>query len=303
MSSTPRTAGQEVARIAADNHGLITVSRLRTAGWLEAEIRRRVENGWLHRVHQGVYAVGHANLRAEARMLAAVLACGPGALLSHASAAWLWKLLPGHDGPIHVTTPGRRVRSRPGIISHRSTTFDPRDRRAKDGIPITSPTATIVGIAAIDARAAEEALNEALLHRLTSKDEVLRAIAKGGRRPGIKVMRQLERQMSGNDFSRREAEKILLRLIRTADLPPPRRNVKVSGFELDFYWPELRLNVETDGYQWHSTRTRLNRDRERDATLIAKGVHVLRFSFDQLKDRARTLARLAETIGRLRAEQ
>ena len=101
---------------------------------------------------------------------------------------------------------------------------------------------------------------------------------------------------SGGDFSRQAAEKVLRALIRDAGLPKPRQNVAVHGHELDFFWPELRLNVEMDGYRWHSTRARLNRDRRRDAGLTARGITVLRLAYDQLEEPRRLVAQLAAAI-------
>lgn len=120
-------------------------------------------------------------------------------------------------------------------------------------------------------------------------------LARRGGHRGAGAMRRLL-AASGGGFSRQEAERILLRLVHDAGLPEPRRNARVHGLELDFWWPELRLNVEMDGYRWHSTRTRLNRDRDRDIDLAARGIRVQRISYDQLRRPERVIARLAAAI-------
>ena len=125
-----------------------------------------------------------------------------------------------------------------------------------------------------------------------------------GRRAGHRGAGAMRRLLveSGGGFSRQEAERILIGLIRDAGLPEPLRNSRAHGFELDFHWPQLRLNVEVDGYRWHSTRSRLNRDRERDAELTARGVRVLRISYDQLRRPRRVVAHLAAAIALARAQ-
>jgi len=154
---------------------------------------------------------------------------------------------------------------------------------------------TVLDLAALDPDVAEAAWNEALMHRLSSEGEMAALLARRRGHRGTGAMRRLL-AASGSGFSRGEAERMLHRLIREAGLPEPRRNARVDWHELDFWWPELGLNVEMDGYRWHSTRARLNRDRERDAELTARGIRVLRFSYDQLGRPVRVVARLAAAI-------
>lgn len=295
-------AGDVISTLAQRHHGIVTTEQLRNRGLTRSQVRSRAGAGWLHRVHQGVYAVGYPPLTFEARLHAGVLACGPKALLSHRSAAELWKLLAPIAGPVHVTVQGRHVRDRTGIITHRSRVIRPRDRRIRTGIAVTSPSLTILEIARSEPNLAEDALNEALLHRLTSPDE-LRSLV--GHHFGDHGLRRLLPLIAAQDggFSRQAAEKRLRKLIGRAGLPAPRRNIPVHGHELDFYWPDLCLNVEMDGYRWHSTRSRLNRDRKRDAALSARGVRVLRFSYDQLNEPAKLIADLAATVALAAAER
>lgn len=281
--------------LAGRQHGVVSTRQLHGLGLTGDAIRHRVRTGLLTRIHRGVYAVGNSALPMHGRMAAALLACGPGSILSHGSAAVLWRLLDHLRGPIDVSTPHRRARRRPGIRTHQSRAIVEADRRRREGLPVTSPSLTILDLAAVDAGLAATALNEALLHRLTSQNEMSTLLGRRNGHAGIGVMRRLLAPGT-DDFSRQEAEKALLRLIRKADLPAPRRNLRIHGHELDFCWPELRLNVEVDGYRWHSTRQRLNRDRERDAELTTRGIRVLRLSYDQLRRPERTIAHLAAAI-------
>lgn len=285
------------ATFASRQHGLVTIAQLRYAGLSRSAVAHRVAGGRLFGVHRGVYLVGHTARTELTTLAAAVLAIGPGALISHASAALLWELIESHRGPVHVTVPRASARVRPLIVVHRMAALDKQDLRVRAGLPVSSPAATILDLAETWSPVeVERALNEARQRRLVRQGELDSLIARSPGRRGLKILVPLLRSQTNNDFSRKEAERILWGLIRQADLPTPRRNVRVSGFELDFFWPELRLNVETDGYQWHSARHRLNADRDRDATLAANGVQVLRFSWDQLKRPQQVLARLSAAI-------
>jgi very-short-patch-repair endonuclease len=285
----------DVTTLAARQHGVVSSRQLHEIGWSPSQVRACLRSGWLAPIHRGVYALGGLPLSVRGRLFAAVLACGPGAIVSHRSAAVLWKLLEWVDQPIDISVAERHVRSRTGIRVHRIAPLHPRDRRKRHGLPVTSPELTVLDLAAIDARLAEEAWNEALLERLVSASGMAALLDRRAGHRGTAALRRLL-AAGGGGFSRQEAERNLHRLIREAGLPEPGRNARVHGHELDFWWPELRLNVEMDGYRWHSTRARLNRDRERDADLVARGIRVLRFSFDQLGRPERVVARLAAAI-------
>lgn len=285
----------ELRATASRQHGVVSTRQLRALGLSESAISHRVARGDLRRLHRGVFAVGPVGEGELTHFAAAVLACWPGALLSHLSAAILWGLIDRADGPVHVTVAGRRPRSRDGIRVHCATAVDQRDRRIRRNLPVTSPSLTVLDLAAIETRLAETALNEGLLHRLTSEAEMRTLLARMPRHRGAARVRGILAAAAGG-FSRQAAEKILIDLIRNAGLPEPLRNPRVHGYELDFYWPDLRLDVEMDGYRWHSTRDRLNRDRDRDADLTARGVQVLRISYDQLAEPLRVGARISAAI-------
>jgi predicted transcriptional regulator of viral defense system len=136
-------AERRIARIAANQHGVIAYAQLIWAGLSSPSVDRRVKAGRLHRLHRGVYAVGHTNLSQEGKWLAAVLACGEGAALSHESAAHLWSLSPKSPPYAHVTVPDHGGRSkRKGIVLHRSTTLTPKDTTLRHSIPVTTPART-----------------------------------------------------------------------------------------------------------------------------------------------------------------
>lgn len=285
----------EVTALAARQHGVVSSSQLREIGWSPSQLRTSLRAGWLAPVHRGVYAVGNPVLPVRGRIWAAVLACGAGAIVSHTSAAVLWQLLEWIDRPIEISLAGRHVRSRRGIRVHRVGCTRGEDQRQRHGLRVTSPSLTVLDLAATEPTLAAEAWNEGLLRRLTSEGEMSALLARRGGQAGTAVMRRLL-EAGGGGFSRSEAEEELTRLIAAAGLPGPRRNVRAQGHELDCFWPDLRLNVEMDGYRWHSTRARLNRDRERDAELTARGIRVLRISYDQLERPERVVAHLAAAI-------
>ena len=291
----------ELTALAARQHGVVSSEQLQALGWSAGQIKSTLRSGWLTGIHRGVYAVGIPSLSVRGRLSAAVLACGPGALVSHRSAAVLWQLIGWIDQPVDISVAQRNVRSRSGIRVHRTGPFHPRDRRIRHGLPVTSPSLTVLDLAAVAAGLAETAWNEALLQRLSSASSMAAVLGRRNGHAGVGVMREMLAAGSSG-FSRQEAERILIGLIRDAGLPEPLRNARVHGFELDFYWPQLRLNVEVDGYRWHSTRSRLNRDRERDAELAARGIKVLRISNDQLRRPRRVVAHLAAAIALARSQ-
>lgn len=281
--------------IAAKQHGAVTMRQLKSLGFTESAIRHQLARGNLRRVHRGVYSVGLVEPTQLGRFAAAILACGRGAVLSHLSAAILWNLLEVGLGAIDVTVPGRRARSREGIRVHNSSVLVSRDRRTRAGLPVTSPSMTILDLVASGTDVADAAWNEALLNRLTSESEMRSLLDRVPLHRGAAGMRRLLEASSGS-FSRSRGERALTALIGDAGLPKPDRNGRVLGYELDYFWPELRLSIEMDGYRWHSTRARLNSDRNRDADLTAQGVQVLRISYDQLEEPMRVVALIAAAI-------
>jgi len=153
---------------ARSQHGVVCSAQVARAGLSAQWVRNRVRTGWLQRLHRGVYLVGPLETE-HSRLMAAALAAGPGALISHYPAAVLWELCPPREGPIDVTVPDRKARSRPGIIVHRAT-LHPQDISRRHGIPVTSAARTVLDLAATaPLRDVDRAVNEALVqHRVST---------------------------------------------------------------------------------------------------------------------------------------
>ena len=246
-------------------------------------IGRRVRSGRLRPLHRGVYAVGHLVLRREAHWLAATLACGDAAVLSHAAAASHWGIRQSAASLIDVTVPGGAGRRRPGLRVHRRALL-PEEITTHEAIPVTTPARTLLDLAAtLPRRALERAVDQTEVLRLfdlTALDATIRA-HQG--RPGAPRLRAvLERHSVGSTLTRSELEERFLRFCDERGIASPRVNATVAGLEVDFYWPRPRLVVELDGWAFHRTRAAFERDRTRDALLAARGVRVLRFTHRQL---------------------
>jgi very-short-patch-repair endonuclease len=263
-----------IARIAANQHGVVSLPQLVLTGISQAGVTRRLAAGRLHRVHRAVYAVGHPHLSNEGRWMAAVLACGPGAVLSHESAAELWGIRgrPG-DGAstVHVTvSSGAGKRRRNGIALHRSATLTDAACTKRDGIPVTGPTRTLADLKArLSPAQFAAALREAEFLRLPVGDLI------GSRDPSLDPIAQGRR-------ARSELEQRMLAICRRHRLPQPAVNASVDRYEVDFLWPEARLIVEVDGWEAHGTRSAFEQDRGRDARLTLLGYRVVRFTWRQL---------------------
>jgi very-short-patch-repair endonuclease len=270
-------AEQRVALDAARQHGVVTVGQLYGAGIGKSGVARRLRAGRLHRVHRGVYAVGHAGLGQHGHWMAAVLACGEDAALSHRSAAALWDLLKPFRGPIHVTAPSYNGRSRrPGIVLHRCASLAalPTHVTRRQGIPVTTPARTVEDLRGTVA--------PYLLRRATRQAEI------AGYRLGVRAKA---------DRTRSDFERDFLRFCARHELPRPEVNVKVGRWTVDFLWPLQRLAVETDSYRYHRGAIAFEDDHARDLDLRRRGYAVRRFTEAQVRDQPQlVLADLAEAL-------
>ena len=291
-----------IARIAARQYGLVTHRQLVAVGLSAGGVQHRIANRRLRAIHRGVYAAGHQPLTREGRWLAAVLACGGGAALSHRAAAALWGLLPrAGEGRIDVTvlTAGGRA-SRPGIRVHRCRLEAP-ELAARDGIPATTVARTLLDLAAVlPRRTMERALDEADYLGFLDQRALAATLARHPRRNGAGALKRILAEHSiGSTRTRSELEERLLALCRRRRLPLPAVNVHVEGFLVDFYWPAARLVVETDGYAAHRRRAAFEEDRVRTVTLSAAGYEVLRFTHRQVFGDAEWVgAHIERTLGR-----
>ena len=288
-----------IRALASEQHGVVGRAQLAAAGLLRHAIDNRVRNGRLRVLYRGVYRVpGPIAGRREAEM-AAVMAAGPGAVLSHGSAAALWKLgrRPEAGAPVQVSVVGRCPAPGPGVRVRRVARLAPGDRTILDGIPVTTAARTIVDLAA-DAtpRELEQAVAAAMREGLADGDALVRAVASQPSRPGIVALRAILTVGDAPAFTRSEAEERLLALVRRARLPVPRTNARVCGHEVDFHWAGARLVVEVDGFEHHRSAHAFERDRRRDADLIAAGYRVMRVTWRHLGQPEALLVRIARAL-------
>jgi very-short-patch-repair endonuclease len=239
-------------------------------------VRRRVEAGRLHRLHRGVYAVGHRSLSWRGRWLAAVLAAGDGAVLSHASAVALWEFLRPIEGPVHVTVDASvRRKSRPGIVVHRSRTLTPRDITRRHGIAVTTPARTISDV--------RGSLQPYLFRRALRQAELA-----GYRVPHLSLVKR----------SRSDLELLFLEFCERYRFPRPLVNHRVHGYLVDFFFAGERVAVETDYWDYHRGSVAFEDDHARDLALRAHHITTRRYTGDQLEAASRAVAAdLREALG------
>ncbi|HWO47695.1 MAG TPA: type IV toxin-antitoxin system AbiEi family antitoxin domain-containing protein [Solirubrobacterales bacterium] len=269
MVDQSASVDSRIALIARKQHGIVTTAQLVEVGLTKSAISKRARCGRLYRIHRGVYSVGHDGLDKEARWMAAVLACGAGAVLSHGPAAVHWGLLRPLDGPIDITIPTQNGRCRRnGVRIHRcgslkaslSTTGLPkRLATVRDHIPVTTVPRTLVDIRAT--------LPPRLVRRAVRQAEFLGL--------GLGEIK--------TDRTRSDLERYFLRLWRGTRLWQPEVNVPIDGMTVDFLWRRERLVVETDSYATHGGTVAFENDRERDLRLRRLGYSVHHFSERQLE--------------------
>ncbi len=285
-----------VAELAERQHGAVARRQLLELGLGSRAIDHRVAVGRLHPVHAGVYLVGHRLRSARTRWMAAVLACGPGALLSHRPAADVWHLLPTDSARIHVVA-DRSTRGPAGIVVHRIRRLHIEDRAERDGIPVTSVARTLLDLAGVvRRRQLERAVETAERHGLFDLHAMERLLASGRGRRGVRMLRSVLRDYREPPFTRSELERMFIALCRGAGLPPPVTNLWVAGGEADATWPDHRLVVELDSRGYHATRAAFERDRRRDTDLQLAGYRVLRVTHRRLEQEP---ADVAAAVGRL----
>jgi hypothetical protein len=283
-SRAQTTTDHLIAALAAKQYGVVTRAQLAAAGLERGAIARRLAAGRLHRLHGAVYAVGHRAPRREARWLAAVLACGPGAVLSHRSAAALWGV---HDaeGPWPDVTVATRNGRRPAAITvHRAQLARP-DRRRRAGIPVTSPARTLADLARqVDQADLVRAVREAQFLRrfdLAAVQELL------GRRP-CRPLRILVEDLA---LTQSGLEDGLLNICDHHGISRPLTQQPLLGRRVDFLWPYERVVVETDGWQGHGTRSAFQADRTISNRLQLDGYTIPRFTHTDLARRPASVAR------------
>jgi very-short-patch-repair endonuclease len=288
------------ARLATAQEGLVQHRQLIEAGVSRGAIKRLVRSGTLHPRHRGVYIVGHLALAPRANEAAALLACGEGSVISHRSAAHLWGLLERAPDVVDVTVVGHHCRPKAGVCVHKRAKLDARYVRQRDTLPVTSPARTVIDLAADSSeRELEAVIAQARARGQLRDGELELELDRAGPQAGIRRLRALLNADGAGGLTRSEAERILRRLLREAELQQPKSNVNIVGWEVDFIWPEQRLVVEVDGYPFHSSRAAFERDRRKDMALRDSGYDVIRISARQLKERPyAVIAHIARALER-----
>lgn len=288
-TTAPRTREQVLADLATRQHGVITRQQLFELGLTRKAVDSRLQSGRLHTLHQGVYALGHERLSRNGRWLAAVLAHGDGALLSHRSAAALWSLTGAPTQPVDVTSPHGRP-GRQGIRLHRAR-LHPDDCAHHAAIPVTSVSRTLLDYAeVVDEHGLRRAFEEADRLHLLHLADLEETCDRGRGRRGLGKVQRLLREAQRTTTTRSPLEDRFAAFCRAHRLPPPSTNVSLLGSEVDAFWPEARLVVELDGFAYHHHRTAFEQDRARDTALQAAGYRVLRLTHRRLEDDSATVA-------------
>jgi very-short-patch-repair endonuclease len=259
-------------------HGVVARWQLLERGYNTDAINHRIETKWLHPIFRGVYAVGRPDVGRHGLWMAAVLACGPSAVISHESAAALWSIWV-YTGATVVSVPASTRHKHPGIHVHRRRHIDATTHQ---GIPVTTTTATLIDFAATHPRSeVETALNEADLRRLIDLETLRNELDITPRQPGLGKLKTIIDRRTFT-FTRSQLERHFLPIARRAGLPKPLTRVYVNGYEVDFYFPEPGLVIETDGGTFHRTPAQQAADRRRDHAHAAAGPPPLRFTHGQI---------------------
>lgn len=278
--------------LATRQHGVVSHAQLFGLGFDDQWIERRIWERRLVAVHRNVYAVGHRRLALRAPWWAALLAYGPGAVLSHQSAAILWGIRRPRRGAIHVTAPSGRqgLRRRKGIWIHRCK-LAPEDVTTRDGFPVTTVARTLFDLAEVvpfdSLKGATEEADR--LKRLRLR-ELERVCERGRGRRALRPVRRLVEELRPPDEGRSPLEIRFPAFVREHRLPAPVQNVHILGHEVDALWPEAKLLVELDSWEHHGHRAAFERDRARDVKLLIAGYRIIRVTHRRLDSEAAQLA-------------
>jgi len=262
---------------------MVARRQLLALGFNAREIEHRLSRKRLHLVMRGVYAVGWPGLTPKRRWMAAVLACGEGALLSHGSAAALWEIGSERRGVVEISVRRRAELKRSGLRVRGRPSLAAASVASSDGIPVTSPVQTLVDLATeLAERKVERAINEADKRDLIDPETLRDALDRYAGEPGAPALRRL---LDKRTFRLSDSDlEILFRPIAMeAGLPPPLTKAMVNGFEVDFFFPGLDLVIETDGLRYHRTPSTQARDARRDRAHALAGMTPIRFTHYEIK--------------------
>jgi Transcriptional regulator, AbiEi antitoxin len=294
-----------LAEMARKQHGVVSIRQLEgPLGFSGRSVARAVAAGRLHRIHRGVYAVGHKNLSRRGECLAAVLGVGPGALLSYYSAGWLWGIWRGSPEPFEVTAFVPRHHPPPRkVVRHRARNLVDADRAIVDGIPVTSVARTLLDLA--------WKLSGDQLRRVLDRVEELELLDLGAieavieRNRGHHGARRLRHALAIYQpavFTRSEFERRFVDHLVDSGLPRPATGWNEVGHEIDVYWPEVGFGVELDTYETHGTREAFERDHDRDLDFALADIETVRVSERQFRRAPDVItARVATLLARREA--
>jgi hypothetical protein len=280
--------------VARRQWGVVTREQLGAIGLSSNGIAEWIRTRRIVRMHRGVYAYGHDRLRVQGHWLAAVLTCGPGAALSHSSAAALWEMRSSGSGVIHVTVPSRAGRiSRKGIRVHRSGRLTAEEVTIKEGIPVTTVARTLLDLAdVLDLQALRRAITETEYRHLYDHTALIAVVESN---PGRRTKKLMTAATEGTlHRTRSPLEDRMLRLVGRYGVEEPESGVWIEGYEVDFLWRRVGLAVELDGLAEHGTRAAVKRDRRRDRALWRVGVRTMRLTSDALDAEDEVLADLVQ---------
>jgi very-short-patch-repair endonuclease len=282
-----------LAGLARRQWGVVTRAQLLEAGLRDRGISDWVRDGRLHRLYRGIYAYGHDRLRVEGRWLAAVMACGPGAVLSHRDAAHLWELRQSNSGLLDVTVPSQNGRiRRAGIRVHRSGRISAEEVTERSGIPVTTVARTLLDLADVLApQALRRAVTEAEyrdLFDLTAINAVVQA------NPGRRRRKLMTAAVGKRHRTRSPLEDRFLAFKARWGVEEPESGVWIEDYEVDFLWTRVGLVVELDGVAAHGTRRAVNADRLRDRVLWRRGIRTMRLTSEALDDPEAVLTDLVQ---------
>jgi very-short-patch-repair endonuclease len=293
---------RRIAALMARQHGVVGRRQLTKLGLAEWKIEHRLRIGRLHRLHRGVYSLtAPVNLGIRGHWMAAVLACGSGAVLSFVAAAAHWDLRRSAATLIDVTVPKEGRTGMRGVRVHSSRTLAPSHCTVRGGIPVTTVARTLIDCAdVLDRRAVERMLDQAEALRLFDLAAIRAVIAANPGRAGAAVA---GRVVAGYDIgaalTESELEDEFLRLCDRHGIPRPETQVRIGQDRVDFVWREQRLVVEVDGWRWHGGRRARDEDHRRDIRLQRVGLRVVRFSYERIFREAGAVA--SDLIGLLSA--
>jgi very-short-patch-repair endonuclease len=281
-----------LADLATRQHGVVSHQQLLGLGFAERWIEARLWEGRLQAVHQNVYAVGHFRLTNRSRWWAGLLAYGPGAVLSHRTAAVLWGFQRPRRGPIHVTARcGRQgIERRTGIWIHRCK-YEAEDVTTRDGFPVTTVARTLLDLAEVAPfETLKGATEEADRLKLLRLRELERVCERGRGRRALRPVRRLFVELRAPDEGRSPLEIRFAVFVREHRLPAPTQNADVLGHEVDVLWPEAKVIAELDSWEHHSHRAAFERDRARDPKMLIAGYRTIRVTHYRLDREPEQLA-------------